>query len=431
MTQRTNAAGGHPGNSTGHPRESAQDEHAPLVPLMDIAPGTPDPRATVLGNRFLCIGGGMLFIGPSGVGKSSASVQQDILWSLGRPAFGIHPARPLRILTIQAENDAEDLAEMREGVCRGLRLSGEDREQVRGNVFYETECGRTGGDFLDYVASRLALSQFDLLRIDPLLAYMGGDVNAAEHTAAFLRGGLNPLLAKHRVACIVNHHTPKVTNRKTSDWRDSDWGYAGAGSADITNWTRAAIVIDPTHSPHVFQFIAAKRGNRIGWSNEDGARIITRHFCHASDGLYWREATPEDMEGVAKAVAAKKARKPRKTAADMKALVPTEGTIPKTVLLTKARDTGFSKQGADDTLKELLDTEDVFESRIKRSRTNPMVLISRHRQPSPEQPQAEVAKGGLPGDLPAISEIRESLACETRETDLPGPTLVGRESVSL
>jgi hypothetical protein len=127
-----------------------------LISLMDIATGPPDPRATVLGNRFLCIDGSMLFVGPSGIGKSLASVQQDILWSLGREAFGIRPARPLRILTIQAENDAEDLAEMREGVCRGLGLSADERERVRQRVFYESECGRTGQEFLAYVESRLA-----------------------------------------------------------------------------------------------------------------------------------------------------------------------------------------------------------------------------------------------------------------------------------
>lgn len=45
-----------------------------LTPLMDIATGDVDPRKTILANRFLCIGGSMLFIGPSGIGKSSASV---------------------------------------------------------------------------------------------------------------------------------------------------------------------------------------------------------------------------------------------------------------------------------------------------------------------------------------------------------------------
>ncbi|MEI9893774.1 MAG: hypothetical protein WDN28_07695 [Chthoniobacter sp.] len=60
----------------------------PLTSIMDIGLGVPDPRKTVLGDRFLCIGGAMIFVGPSGIGKSSASMQQDILWSLGREAFG-------------------------------------------------------------------------------------------------------------------------------------------------------------------------------------------------------------------------------------------------------------------------------------------------------------------------------------------------------
>ena len=368
-------------------RDEASVIDLPLVRLMDIAAGENDPRATVLGNRFLCIGGGMLFIGPSGIGKSSASVQQDVLWSLGRPAFDIRPARPLRILCIQAENDDEDLAEMRDGVIKGLRLTDADRAEVRERVFYEHESARTGMEFLAYVDRRLAKGQFDLLRLDPFLAYLGADVNDAEQTAAFLRNGLNPLLAKHRVACIVNHHTPKVTNRDTSNWRPSDWCYSGAGSADVTNWTRAALVIDPTFLPHVFKFIAAKRGPRIGWVDAEGQRAYDRYFCHATTGLYWREATQDDMEAVEAAKDAKKRGKPIKTAADMKALVPLTDAIPKNELLAKARSIGFTKQGAADALNELLAKEQLFAWQRKRSGTNPEVRISRH-----EQALAEVSK---------------------------------------
>ncbi len=352
----------------------------PLVSLMDISAGEPDPRATVLDNRFLCIGGAGIFVGPSGIGKSSASVQQDVLWSLGRPAFDIRPARPLRILTIQAENDAEDLAEMRDGVIKGLRLTEEDREQVRGNVFYETECGRTGAEFLRYVDRRLAKMQFDLLRIDPLLAYLGADINDAEQTAAFLRTGLNPLLAKHRVACIVNHHTPKVTNRDTSNWRASDWMYSGAGSADVTNWARAILVIDPTHADGLFRFIAAKRGSRIGWTGENGEPTIFRCFGHARDGIYWRDADEQDIAALGKAIADKKRRQPSKTTDDMWALVPMQGEIPKVTLLQKARECGFTKQGAEATLAEMLHAERLFVAHHKRPRTNAEVRISRHRQ---------------------------------------------------
>ena len=86
------------------------------VPLLSLRSQPPEPGETLLGNRYLCLGGSMLFIGPSGVGKSSSATQQDVCWSVGKAAFGIAPARPLKILQIQAENDRGDLHEMIKGV---------------------------------------------------------------------------------------------------------------------------------------------------------------------------------------------------------------------------------------------------------------------------------------------------------------------------
>jgi hypothetical protein len=271
---------------------------APLVSIMDLPMPDLDSRNTLLGDRFLCVGGSMLFVGPSGIGKSSASVQQDILWSLGREAFGIRPARPLRILTIQAENDLEDLVEMREGVCQGLGLSEADRALVRQRVFYEMENARTGPAFLAHLDQRLGMAEFDLFRGDPLLAYAGCNLNETEQIAAFLRTGLNPILSRRRVGCIFNHHTPKVINRDTSKWRSSDWMYACTGSSDITNWARAIVVIDPTYARDVFRYIAAKREKRIGWRDENDYLETIRFYCHSADGLYWRDSTPEDIESV-------------------------------------------------------------------------------------------------------------------------------------
>lgn len=363
-------------------RPSATDSAGvgPLVSLMDVSPGIPDPRNTVLGNRFLCIGGAMLFVGPSGIGKSSASMQMDILWALGREAFGIAAARPLNILTIQAENDAEDLAEMRDGVCRGMELSPEDLATVRDHVFYDTVGDLSGEAFLAFVEQRLMLKQFDLLRLDHLTAYLGGDVSKSSDTIPFLREGLNALLKKYGVACIVNHHTPKVTNRDTSGWRPSDWMYAGAGAADLTNWARAILVIDPTHAPQVFKFIAAKREGRIGWVDEQGKREIVRHYCHARDGLYWRDADDTDLKAVEDAASAKKGRKPHKTPADLMALVPDDGAIPKVELLRLAMERGFTKHGADATLKDLLESGYLFRWQIKRAGTNAEVRIARREQ---------------------------------------------------
>ena len=357
-----------------------------LVSLMDVDAGTPDPRATVLGDRFLCIGGTMLFVGPSGIGKSSASVQQDILWSVGLPAFGIRPNRPLKILTIQAENDAEDLAEMRDGVLKGLRLTPSQIEQSRANLFYETECGLTGEKFLAHVARRMAREQFDILRIDPLLAYLGADVNDAEATAAFLRAGLNPLLVKYKCACIINHHTPKVVNRDTANWRGSDWMYSGAGSADITNWARAIMVIDPTHVGHIFQFIAAKRGGRTGWVNEHGEKEFKRPFCHATDGIYWREATDEDalqLEGELENRKGGPKRTP-KTADDVLRILPPTGALGINSIIEVARNAGMGEKMTRGFLASLVHTARVFQWRPIKDPTRPKSQEWRYgRTPEP------------------------------------------------
>jgi len=79
------------------------------VPLLTLADQFPDPEKILLGNRFLCKGGAMTLVGPSGIGKSSTNVQMDISWAQGKSAFGVQPARPLKLLTIQAENDDGDL----------------------------------------------------------------------------------------------------------------------------------------------------------------------------------------------------------------------------------------------------------------------------------------------------------------------------------
>ena len=39
------------------------------APLAEYVPLTPDPEDTLLGDRYLCRGGGMFIVAPSGIGK--------------------------------------------------------------------------------------------------------------------------------------------------------------------------------------------------------------------------------------------------------------------------------------------------------------------------------------------------------------------------
>ena len=55
----------------------------PLVrPLTELVRASANDGNTLLGDRFLCRGGGLLFVGSSGIGKSTAVVQMGICWAV-------------------------------------------------------------------------------------------------------------------------------------------------------------------------------------------------------------------------------------------------------------------------------------------------------------------------------------------------------------
>lgn len=345
--------------------------------LTDYANAEIDAAKTLLGNRFLCREGGMLFVGPSGVGKSSASVQQDILWALGQPAFDIQPARPLRVATIQAENDNGDLTEMARGIMDGLDLTTEQREIVKQNTFYVSEKAKTAEEFISFIEAVLRVTKPDLLRLDPLQSYIGGDTSDPEVVSNFVHVGLNPLLQKYQCACIVNHHTPKTNTRDTSKWKSSDWQYAGAGSAVLTNWARAIIIVDPCkNDSRLFRFIVAKRGWRVDWRDENDMPTIFKHFKHAHENgvIFWQPATDEEVEASIKAP---------KTKFDLVDLVPADESIPKDDLIAKAKSEGIGMNRARKFINELIDEKSLFVWKIPRPGTNPRIDLARTQQPEP------------------------------------------------
>src|SRR5262249_39736621 len=118
-------------------------------PLSAFVRRSGDDPDELLKHRFLCCGAGLLFCGPTGVGKSVATMQAMILWGLGREAFGIEPTRPLKSLLVQAENDDGDLAEMRDGVIRGLQLTEEEAELACANIVVAREDEKTGALFIN------------------------------------------------------------------------------------------------------------------------------------------------------------------------------------------------------------------------------------------------------------------------------------------
>ena len=178
------------------------------------------------------------------------------------------------------------------GVKAGLQFSPEQCRQSRENCRYVAEKSHAGIEFLEKVVRPLLEKHRPgLLRIHPLHAYLGGDVKDTALTANFLRNHLYLLLAQFQCGCIIVHHTPKVTFRDTKEWKASDWMYAGAGAADITNWCRAALIIDPNDKPAHLPVHRRQTciKNRVGGrcDRESGnTSVISRTDDNGT--IYWR-----------------------------------------------------------------------------------------------------------------------------------------------
>jgi hypothetical protein len=226
----------------------------------------PDNDTSVLlGNRYLNRGDGAVLVSSSGMGKSAMSIQAAVTWSLGKAFFGIQPNGPIRSLIVQAEDSDGDIGEVWTSICAGMSLNDDQKRQAAAAVTVVTDRVHRGGSFIHALKRWIDQHKPDLVWINPLLAFIDGDINDAHDAGHFLREGLNGLNEPARFGYIVVHHTSKPPTAK--DNRDRKWNevmYDMAGSADLTNWARAVLSLRATQTEGEFNLILAKRGRRAG-----------------------------------------------------------------------------------------------------------------------------------------------------------------------
>jgi hypothetical protein len=348
----------------------------------------------LLKSRYLGRGGGLLLVGPTGIGKSTIAMQCSVQWALGKAAFEIEPKDNLKSLIIQAENDDVDMVEMFNGVCEALEIKDTERENTGKNIIVAREDATAGSDFfLKVVRPMVEKHKPQLLWIDPALAFLGGESNSQKDVGNFLRTLLNPLIREFKCGAIVLHHTNKPPSGKdVSSWSNSDFAYAGGGSAEWANWARAVLVVKPIRGSPIFELMAAKRGGRIGWKAPDGqTKAYSRYIAHSKvkGQLYWRDADPGEIPG---------AGDPKETDERIVLdLVPTaEGeTIEKKQLLKDCDDNSLKDKKARAAIKRLIAAKKLQEVLIRGKSGRPGACIAR----VPQQPPPSAA--GTPPEEPA------------------------------
>lgn len=257
-----------------------------------------DPN-TLLGNRWLCKGGSIVFNAQSGVGKSSLNMQLAIGWALADRwehsqalTFGIKAVRPLKQVIIQAENDIGDQAEVMQSLLIKLGKSwvGPDELQdLSQRLWVYRDNIHAGEEFLQVVDALVAKHTPDICWIDPLMCYLGDDISDQAVVTNFCNG-LNRISAKSGVVFALIHHQPKP--REGTGKTESDLAYAGFGSSALTNWAREVVALNrvktPSGDPPTFSLTMTKRRMRAGMRNVNGdpaSQIFIRHYKHRYDPL--------------------------------------------------------------------------------------------------------------------------------------------------
>ncbi len=264
---------------------------------------TPGPDAEdpdcLFQRRWLRRGMCGAIVATSGVGKSSFSMQAATVWAGGEECLGIRPLKPLKIGIFQSEDDEYDVANFRDRIRIGLaaELDWTDERilEAESRVTFCALDGSTGARFIEHMRRKQAQHHFDLIIINPLFAFFGGDLNDGNAMTAFLRHGIDPLIKDEdtKCGCLIVHHTGKPSKERLA-MGDAFAAYMGSGSSEFTNYIRSALVLAPYGDgrvPGAYNLIAAKHGDKLGWRGADGKPTTTKTVCHAN-------RLPEYAEGV-------------------------------------------------------------------------------------------------------------------------------------
>lgn len=239
---------------------------------------TNDPNCLV-GRRWLCKGGSLLFSGQAGTGKSSLLTQLAVSWALGKELWGMKPVRPMRIVMLGSENDLGDLAEQWNDITGAMWLTQSEKDTLAENVSIYREAVKTGEAFGQLIEDLVTKHQADFLMCDPLLGFSGGDISKQEFCSHFLRQILQPVLMRTGCCLLAAHHQNKPPKKKEDNVQIT---YDFTGSSELANWFRATAILRREHpeQPH-FIFKLGKRGNRAGMRDERGQFTESLRIRHS------------------------------------------------------------------------------------------------------------------------------------------------------
>jgi hypothetical protein len=191
-----------------------------------------------VGEVFLEIGGFVMLIGQSYVGKSTFITQLSIYLSIGRSWLFFLLERPLRVLVVQGEDLENKLVKMGQ-MFRRMGLTDEEIQMANQNTAVLTIRDLQGEKAVKEIERHALAFKPDVIVVNPMTSYLG-TVYQDETINEFLRVQLTPLLDRIKASAVVVHHPPKpvISDKEPKDLTAFELQYKSAGMASLTNAPR-------------------------------------------------------------------------------------------------------------------------------------------------------------------------------------------------
>jgi len=228
------------------PREKSEinppGELRPMFSWIDYGDMEIDRSQYHVGDGFLDIGGFIMLIGPSYVGKSTLLAQLTINLAIGCTWLFFRVERPLKILIVQAEDSENKLVKLGR-MYRRMGLTAEQIALAKKNTAVLTIRNCQDEMAIAEIERHAEVFKPDVICINPMTSFLSGSVYKDEVINKFLRIELTPMLDRLQASAIVVHHPPKpiLGDKETKDLTAFELQYGGAGMAALTNAPRGNV----------------------------------------------------------------------------------------------------------------------------------------------------------------------------------------------
>ena len=131
----------------------------------------------------------------------------------GRDLWKLKPHKARKVVLIQAENNFLDLVEPAQSITRILGLSETEKADLRKNFRVISDDTHSGEGFVRLLSSICDRYKPEIVIVDPLMAYIGGEISKQEVCTKFFHNGINPVIHRYNIGLIVLHHTGKPRSK--------------------------------------------------------------------------------------------------------------------------------------------------------------------------------------------------------------------------